>query len=141
MAEDLYQRALMRHAANAIGAGRLTEPDGTAVIDNPLCGDRIVMDVHLADGQVRALGHDTKACVLCQAAASMLAAGAAGETAASLKALDEAVHDMLRQSGPAPAGKWAEFGIFAPVSPYRNRHSCVLMPIEAAWTAINAAGS
>jgi nitrogen fixation NifU-like protein len=141
MVEDLYQRALLRHAANAHGTGRLAEPDGSAVVDNPLCGDRVTMDVRLGCGQVTALGHEVRACVLCQASASILAETAAGETMASLHALEDAVRAMLREQAPMPAGKWAEYRIFESVAPYRNRHSCVLLPIEAAWRAIEDATS
>jgi nitrogen fixation NifU-like protein len=139
MAEDLYQRALLRHAANAYGAGRLADPDGSAAVDNPLCGDRVTMDVRLDHGRVAALGHEVRACVLCQASASILASAAAGETVASLHALEDAVRAMLREQTPAPDGKWAEYRIFESVGPYRNRHSCVLLPIEAAQRAVENA--
>ncbi len=141
MVEDLYQRALLRHAANAHGAGRLADADGSAVVDNPLCGDRVTMDVRLDGGRVAALGHEVRACVLCQASASILAEAAAGESAASLHALEDVVRAMLREQAPMLEGKWAEYRIFESVGPYRNRHSCVLLPIEAAQRAIEDAGS
>ena len=140
MAEDLYQRALLRHAADAHGAGRLAPADGSATIDNPLCGDRVTVDVRLDHGEVAELRHEVRACVLCQAAASILAVNAEGETADSLKALEDAVRGMLKDAAPAPQGKWAEFQVFTPVAPYRNRHSCVLLPIEAAEKALADAG-
>ena len=95
----------------------------------------------LSGGRVAALGHEVRACVLCQASASILAEAAAGETATSLHALEEAVRAMLRDQTPIPDDKWAEYRIFESVGPYRNRHSCVLLPIEAAWRAIEDAGS
>lgn len=139
MAEDLYQRALLRHAADAHGAGRLTDADGSATIDNPLCGDRVTVDVRLTEEQVAELRHEVRACVLCQAAASILAAHAEGETPETLGDLEQAVRAMLAEGAPPPQGKWAEFEVFGPVAPYRNRHSCVLLPIEAAEKALAAA--
>lgn len=139
MAEDLYQRALLRHAADAHGAGRLADADGSATIDNPLCGDRVTVDVRLDEGQVAELRHEVRACVLCQAAASILAAHAEGETAESLRDLEQDVRAMLTADAPPPQGKWGEFEVFGPVAPYRNRHSCVLLPIEAAEQALATA--
>lgn len=139
MVEDLYQRDLLRLAADASGAGRLEQPDGSATVDNPLCGDRVTIDIQLGLGGIAELRHDTRACVLCQASAAILAAEAEGEDAASLKRLEAAVGAMLREAGSAPEGKWQAYAAFGPVAPYRNRHSCVLLPIEAAWKACEAA--
>lgn len=139
MSEDLYQRALLRLAADAYGAGRLEAPTGSAVVDNPLCGDRVTMDVTTQDGAIARLGHELRACVLCQAAASILGAQAEGETRANIAALHDRVRAMLREEAPPPEGRWRDFEVFLPVRPYRNRHSCVLLPIEALEKAIAAA--
>lgn len=139
MVEDLYQRALLRHAADAHGAGRLAAPHGSAVADNPLCGDRVAVEVHVRDGAIAALVHEVQACVLCQASASILAGQAAGATAAGLDDLWRAVAAMLRAEAAPPDGRWADYRIFESVGPYRNRHSCVLLPIEAAQRAVAAA--
>lgn len=136
MSEDLYQRALLRLAADATGAGRLAAPDGSAVVDNPLCGDRVTMDVAIADGAIARLGHEVRACVLCQAAASILGAQAEGQRRADIAALRDRVTAMLREDAPPPEGRWRDFEIFLPVRPYRNRHSCVLLPIEALEQAL-----
>jgi hypothetical protein len=38
-----------------------------------------------------------------------------------------------------PSAPWEEFGIFEPVIPVRNRHTCVLLPIETLIKAIETA--
>ena len=87
MSADLYQQALLDLAKAAHGAGALPSPDGSALRDSPLCGDRVRMQVTLADGRVSALAHDVKGCLLCQAAASLLGLHGAGLNPEEVQAL------------------------------------------------------
>ena len=57
MSDPLYRKELLRLAADARGAGRLTRPHGTATAHNPACGDRVTVDVALEDGRIAALAH------------------------------------------------------------------------------------
>lgn len=136
MNDDLYQQALLDLAHTAHGAGALPAPDGTALRDSPLCGDRVRVQVALAGGRIEALAHDVKGCLLCRAAASLLGLHGAGLDAAQARALHGQVAAML--AGEAPPPGWPELALFAPVRPHRNRHGCVLLPFEALVAAIDA---
>lgn len=48
-------------------------PTETATVDNPLCGDRVTIDVKLAGGKLAAIGHQVRGCLLCEAAAATIA--------------------------------------------------------------------
>ncbi len=136
MTTDLYHKDILRHAAAARGHGHLESPHGSVTVDNPLCGDRVHVDVRLADGRIAEIAQDTRACVLCQASVSIIAAGARGETAESLAAVAGKVRAMLKENAPAPDGKWADFAVFDPVRETRSRHTCVLLPFEAVARAL-----
>src|SRR5690606_37610768 len=116
----------------AHGAGRLDAPTGSADICNPLCGDHVIMDVATVRGRIDALGHDLKACVVCQASASLLADQGRGSDKADLEALLQALNAMLKAQAAPPRGKWAGYADLAGVAPYGNRHRCVTLPVEAA---------
>ncbi len=134
MSADLYQQALLDLAKAAHGAGALPSPDGSALRDSPLCGDRVRMQVTLADGRVSALAHDVKGCLLCQAAASLLGLHGAGLNPEEVQALRGQVAAAL--AGAAPPPGWPELSLFEPVRPHRNRHGCVLLPFDALIAAI-----
>lgn len=136
MNDDLYQQALLDLARAAHGAGTLPSPDGTALRDSPLCGDRVRIEVTLAGGRIEALAHDVRGCLLCQAAASLLGLRGAGLDAAQAGMLREQVAAML--AGQAPPAGWPELALFAPVRPHRNRHGCVLLPFEALLAALDS---
>ena len=77
-ADSLYQDAIKQFARDAHGHGQLNKPAGEAKLDNPLCGDRITIDVRMDGERVAAVGHQVRGCLLCEAAASVIGAHAAG---------------------------------------------------------------
>lgn len=139
MSDDLYQQALLDLAKAAHGAGTLPSPDGEALRDSPLCGDRVRMQVALEGGRIRAIAHDVKGCLLCRAAASLLGLHGAGLDAAGAGALRDRVAATLAGSEPPPG--WPELKLFEPVRPHRNRHGCVLLPFETLAAALDSHSS
>ncbi len=136
--EALYHRAILDFARSADGAGRLESPSASALIDNPLCGDRVTVEVALAGETVTALAHRVRGCVLCQAAAGVLGRHAPGRSRTELRQAGPALAAMLREGGAVPAG-WPELAMFLPVRPTRGRHDCVLLPFQALEQALRAA--
>ena len=139
MSSALYHEAIKALARAAHGAGRLDAPDGAVLLDNPLCGDRVAMQVTLRDGRIAALAHEVKGCLLCCAAASVIGRRAPGATVPEMEAVAAAVEGMLARAGGVPAG-WEELAAFEPVRRARSRHRCVLLPFEALLTALDKAG-
>jgi nitrogen fixation NifU-like protein len=138
--EDLYNEALVRLAREHAGAGQLEGPAGSAMLDSPLCGDRVVVEVRLAGGRIEALAHRVRGCVLCQASASVLGNAAPGRTPAEVDAACGALEALLRQGAPAPEGPFSGLAAFLPVRSVPSRHACVLLPFEALRAAIAGAG-
>ncbi len=133
MSDDLYQKALLRLASSAHGAGRLSGRCCSGREANAMCGDAVTFDARI--DQARRIANDLKGCVLVQASASLLASNAIGETADGIATLRSAVQTMLN-GGVAPAGVWSAYEIFKPAAAYRSRHSCVLLPIDALAKAL-----
>lgn len=138
--DSLYQEAIKQFAQTAHGHGRLEAASGEAKLDNPLCGDRVRMQVALDGGCIAAIGHETKGCLLCRAAASLLGARAAGQDAAAITAVADALDAMLKGAAPTPAA-WPELGMFEPARAYPGRHRCVLLPFRALQAALHAAAA
>jgi nitrogen fixation protein NifU and related proteins len=139
MIDELYHKEMLRLAAEAHGAGRIANPDASVTVDNPLCGDRVSVDVMLKDGRIARLGHEAKACLLCQAAASVIGAAAAGASRDEVAAMAGAVEGFLKRGAPLPPNAWAGLEVFAPVKAHKSRHRCVLLPFEAVLAALDRA--
>ena len=139
MSDLPYSTAVLRLAAEARGAGRLPPPCASHTESNPVCGDRVTVDLALADAAITAVAHDTKACVLTQASASILGGALAGHSVPELAKLRETIAAMLA-GGPAPAGAFEAYRHLADVARHPARHRCVLLPIDAALKATEPAG-
>ncbi|MEI9886796.1 MAG: iron-sulfur cluster assembly scaffold protein [Rhizomicrobium sp.] len=140
MSDPLYKKELLRLAADATGSGRLAVPCETGRAHNPTCGDRVTVDVAVADGRIVGLAHHTQACVLTQASAAILGAEICGLDRAEVAALHDAVGAML-DGGPAPPAPFDVFEVFDGVATVKSRHKCVLLPIEAVLAAFDASES
>jgi NifU-like protein involved in Fe-S cluster formation len=136
MSDPLYAKDLLRLAANAAGAGRLVPFDAQGLAHNPTCGDRISVTLRLDDGgRVTAMAHETSACVLTQASASILGAHLAGANMEDVERLRSQVAAMLRQ-GEIPPAPFSDYAALTGAATFRNRHTCVLLPIEAVLNAL-----
>lgn len=137
MNDPLYAPAVLRLAAAATGAERLDPADVRGAAHNPVCGDRVAVTLDLDDnGRITALAHDTHACVLAQASATILGAHLQGADRAQVRALRAAVAAMLK-SGPVPDPPFADYAVLAPAAAHRNRHACVLLPLDAVLDALD----
>ncbi len=138
MSADLYNEQIVAAARAADGAGNLADPDVVVERDNPLCGDRIRLELHLRQGRIAALAHRTRGCLLTRAAASLLARRARGLDVAAARALRARIERLLA------GGETAEdpdLAMFRPVASVRSRHECVLLPFEALVHAFESAES
>lgn len=141
MSLDLYQKDLLRAASDASHAGRLENPQGTATVNNPLCGDKITIDVKLSsEGALDEYAHETEACVLCQASAGLIGSTLLGRHNDDCASTETALHALLEGTAQSafPDGTNG-FEIFVAVKDHTARHACVLMPFEALNKAIKEA--
>ncbi len=94
---NIYQEELLDHYENPSNHGTLPNPDISHEEDNPLCGDRIRIDLMIGEDdtitEVRFSGHG---CTISQAAASMLTEEIEGKTLAEAKQLSkDDILDMI----------------------------------------------
>lgn len=135
MSDQLYQARIVALAKAKTGAGKLANPTRSARRDNPLCGDRVTIDVVLdGQGRILELAHQVRGCLLCQASASALSTVAPGCDESGIAALRL---DAERAIGRATGEAGEPFSAFAPVAEHKSRQECVLLPFEALADALS----
>lgn len=70
--DDLYRDFILDHYRNPRNAGTLPNPDATFEDNNPLCGDKIRMDLKVEDGKVTDVRFAGRGCAISMASASLL---------------------------------------------------------------------
>jgi nitrogen fixation NifU-like protein len=142
MIDKLYQKTILRHAANATGHGILANADHSVMVHNPMCGDRIKVYVKLEDGILIDFSHEAKACALCQASASVLGEHFQGLNRQKLEILRQKINSAITQlDGPDhndwSENKWQDLDIFNVVREHRSRKTCVTLPFDALQQALD----
>jgi len=135
MNEALYQQAIMDLAKDEAHAGQLDGPDATATLDNPLCGDRVTIDVKLSEGKtVSEIAHSVKGCLLCKASATLMSRQAQGANRQDVENLKMSLEKLL--SGHVEPG--GEISVFTLVRAHKSRHDCLRLPIDTLLEALKA---
>jgi nitrogen fixation NifU-like protein len=118
-----FRAVVLEHFRHPHNRGALADATHEAEGANPLCGDRIRVQLKLNDGRVEAARFTADACAICIAAASVLTDAARGRALEDVAAIDLAwLHDAME--GEPPAG----------------RKKCVALPLDTLQRAMNHGG-
>lgn len=92
--DDLYRELILDHYKNPHNYGTLEPADISYEDDNPLCGDRVRIDIRLDNhNRVSEVRFSGKGCAISQASASMLTDEIKGKTLEELRHFDK--QDLL----------------------------------------------
>ena len=134
--DDIYSNRILELAADIPRSKRLVAPDATARAQSKLCGSTIEIDVSIKDGKISDFGQTVKACLLGQAAASVVGREVVGTDVEAFRAVSETMHRMLKDGGPPPTGRWADLATLASVKDYPHRHASTLLVFDAVLKAL-----
>ncbi|MFS1511716.1 Fe-S cluster assembly sulfur transfer protein SufU [Chengkuizengella sp. SCS-71B] len=128
--DDLYRRVIMDHYKTPRNRGELEEGAVTVHLNNPTCGDRISLQMEIADGIVNNAKFSGEGCSISLASASMMTAAIKG------KKLDEALKmaddfsDLMK--GETPEFEYEDIEALSGVSKFPARIKCATL----AWNAM-----
>lgn len=137
--DEIYHTRILELAAAMPRTERLAAPDATASAHSKLCGSTIEVDVKMARDRVIDYGQTVKACLLGQAAASVVGREIVGTDTGEFANVAETMRRMLKEGGPPPAGRWADLAVLEPVRDYKARHASTLLVFDALLKAMEQA--
>ncbi len=135
--DDIYNTRIIELAGAMTRGTRLSVPDASASAHSKMCGSNVAVDLKVSDGRVSDYGQTVKACLLGQAAASVMAREIVGSTPAELHEIAAKMRRMLKEDGAAPNGRWADLGVLEPVRHYKARHTSTLLIFDAVEKALD----
>ncbi|MEQ8708462.1 MAG: iron-sulfur cluster assembly scaffold protein [Rhodospirillales bacterium] len=135
MSDSIYHDRVMELAKSATGSG-LKDPSGAeATIDNPLCGDRITLQIDMEGNRIAAVRHKVRGCALCEASAALIAGNATGLDRPALTTARQNIEAIVRH-GEDITPVWEDMSAFSPVHHRKSRQDCVLLPFDALDAAL-----
>lgn len=94
--DEVYREAILEHAQHPRQQGTIENPDFTYEDANPLCGDRVRVDVKVKDDHIADVRFSGHGCAISQAATSMLCESIIGKSLEEVRKLTrEDVLEML----------------------------------------------
>jgi nitrogen fixation protein NifU and related proteins len=132
--QELYQEVILDHNRRprnfrAIPGGIRQEGY------NPLCGDRLVVYVTVADGVVTDASFEGSGCAISKASASLMTEALRGQPIAKARELFADFHEMLTSSTSPPPAALGKLSVLAGVREFPTRVKCASL----AWHAVKAA--
>lgn len=112
--QSIYQEIILEHYKHPRNFGTIRNPSKKTSVSNPLCGDKIVMDIVFTDKKIKEIKFNGQGCAISQASASLLTEYSIGKSKDTLQKLDKEF--MIKLLG-------IELG--------PNRIKCALLPLEA----------
>lgn len=95
--DDIYREQILEHAKYPHNAGTLEHPDVSHEEHNPLCGDRIRIDLQIENDTITDVRFSGRGCAISQASASLLTDEIKGMPVA--QAREYAKEDLLELIG------------------------------------------
>ena len=122
MGDRAYGGHILEHFRRPRNRGRLPVPDAAEEGVNPLCGDRVRIEIALKGARIEQALFTADACAICIASASLLTERIAGMTITDALALDEdlAVSQLGTEIPP-------------------TRRSCAVLPLDVLRRALRGA--
>jgi len=134
--DDLYQEILLDHYRNPRHFGPLPGCDHAAEGHNPLCGDRVHVEVKLDGRRLSEVKFEGSGCAISTASASMMTDAVTGRTRDEVEALYQRFHDALTVGGSTDALEdQGELAALAGVREFPMRVKCATL----AWHTLRSA--
>ncbi|MBN2374224.1 iron-sulfur cluster assembly scaffold protein [bacterium] len=137
MNNDLYHDQIIKWSKKTDNNKRLENPDCSATVSNPLCGDRVTIEVEIEGDVIKDMSCQIKGCMLCRASGSILAKLAGGMKYSELKNMALDLEQALKSQTDNPESFPETYRMFYPVKKHRSRHSCVLLPFEGVIKSVS----
>ena len=132
---NLYQEVIVEHGLRPRNFAELPNANHRSEGFNPLCGDRISLQLRISDGVIEGVRFTGAGCAISTASASLMSEALKGRTTAEAEQLFAGFHAMLAgvpETDDAALGKLA---VFAGVREFPGRIKCAMLP----WHTLVAA--
>ena len=138
---DLYQELILDHGRKPRNFRRLEDADRAARGDNPMCGDRMELQLKLApDGSIADVAFQGRGCAISMASASLMTETVRGKTPAEAHEMSDkfralAMTGTCPECGGAIAEEMERLQPLSGVHEFPSRVKCATL----AWHTLNAA--
>lgn len=136
--DSIYQEKILAYAADIPRLGKLGDATHRGHAVSRACGSEISVYLKVEDGRITDYAQKVDACALGSAAASIVARAIVGCSVEEVALARAQMEAMLKRDGPVPDGNFAELGVLQSARLLGNRHSSMLLALEASAKALKS---
>jgi nitrogen fixation NifU-like protein len=131
---DLYQETIIDHSKRPRNRGVLAQATHSAEGYNPLCGDKLNLQLKLEDGHITEIRFEGGGCAISTASASLMTEAIQNKTLEEAESTFQKFHRLLTEDRP-PAPDLGKLAVFSGIREYPTRVKCATL----AWHTLRAA--
>ena len=124
---ELYQEVILDHAKSPRNFRFPENATGSAVGDNPLCGDNLTVKVVLEGDKIVDIGFQGSGCAISQAAASTMTEVVKGLDKEAVAKIFENYHEVLLGKSDVDEDLLGKLAVFAGVAEFPMRVKCATL--------------
>ena len=132
---ELYQEVILDHNKRPRNFGRISAPSHRAEGYNPLCGDRLTLEVRVEDDRIVDVAFQGSGCAISKASASLMTDAMKGRTLAEAHQLFARFHRVVTTPPDQPVEDLGKLSVLAGVREFPVRVKCASL----AWHTLKAA--
>ena len=132
---ELYQSVILDHNKRPRNFGALEGANRAADGHNPLCGDRLRVELRVEDGVVADAAFTGEGCAISRASASLMTEAVKGRPVAEAESLFGAFHGLVTGRSGGSGDGLGKLAVFAGVREFPIRVKCATL----AWHTLRAA--
>ena len=132
---DLYQEVILDHNKRPRNFHPVDPSSHSADGYNPLCGDKVSVQLRVRDGVIEDVGFQGEGCAISTASASIMTESIKGRTLDEAIALFERFHDLVTTDESVADPELGKLAVLAGVRDYPTRVKCATL----AWHTLHAA--
>ncbi len=137
-AEELYRSVVLDHYRRPRNRAPLASPQGSALVDNPVCGDQVQVEVSTKDGRIHEVSAQTRGCSIAVAAGSVMTELVRGLARDEARALGCELAKLVHGEPVAPDLD-ERLRAFARIADLPSRRRCATLGWEALDQALAVA--
>ncbi len=136
--KSIYQEVILDHNRKPRNYGSLHSPSHHATGHNPLCGDRIDLDINMHDGRIEEIAFRGESCAICKASSSMMTNAVKGKSFQEAEDLIQEFREMLVDGVEKDFDHLGRLKVLAGVRDLPTRIKCAILPWHTLHAAMNS---
>jgi nitrogen fixation NifU-like protein len=139
---DLYQQVILDHNKNPKNFREVDGHSHSCDGYNPLCGDKIKVEMKIADGLIEDVGFSGSGCAISKASASLMTVNIKGKTVDEARVMFDEFHKMVVGELDTKSAKHhlGRLTIFEGVREFPSRIKCASLAWHTLVCAIDKTG-